>query len=291
MSDNFDAYYRWLGIRPEQQPPSHYRLLGITLFEDDPDVILDAAERQMAHVKTYQLGRHIELSQKILNELAAAKCCLFDPEEKAAYDSWLRSQSEQAPPPPAPSPVAGTHRPVFITGILAAGVLVAVIAVVAALNSRKSIPPGQTKTDVPAPIAKHQTKPRERIESGPAKPPAQVPSQPPSPVAPAPTTTPSPAPPPGPPPARPGPEPLQMAKARLEKALKEARTASEFQTLGNEALVVAERAFEAGDNDIGKAIATIAISASRSSGDTDLMRKAALAFVKGSQRKPHDAQP
>ena len=44
----------------------------------------------MAHVRTYQLGQHAELSQKILNELAAAKACLLHREKKAAYDAKLR---------------------------------------------------------------------------------------------------------------------------------------------------------------------------------------------------------
>ena len=68
MADDlaFDAYYKWLGIPPQEQPPDHYRLLGIELFESDPDVIDNAAERQMAHVRRNQLGRHVELTQRIL---------------------------------------------------------------------------------------------------------------------------------------------------------------------------------------------------------------------------------
>ena len=38
MAD-FDPYYRWLGIPPEEQPAHHYRLLGLTLFESDRAVI------------------------------------------------------------------------------------------------------------------------------------------------------------------------------------------------------------------------------------------------------------
>ena len=33
----FDPYHTWLGIPPEKQPPNHYTLLGIELFEDVPD--------------------------------------------------------------------------------------------------------------------------------------------------------------------------------------------------------------------------------------------------------------
>ena len=73
MPEEFDAYYRWLGIPPKDQPANHYRLLGIELFEANADVIEAAADRQMTHLRTYQTGRHGPLSQKLLNEVAAAK--------------------------------------------------------------------------------------------------------------------------------------------------------------------------------------------------------------------------
>ena len=48
-------YHKWLGIVPDQQPASHYRLLAIEEFESDADVIDGAAEEQIrCHV---QLGR------------------------------------------------------------------------------------------------------------------------------------------------------------------------------------------------------------------------------------------
>jgi formylglycine-generating enzyme required for sulfatase activity len=95
MSETFNPYHRWLGIPPKHQPPNHYRLLGLELFENDMEVIRDAAERQMAHVRGYQLGQYSELSQKILNELGAAKGCLSDPADKAEYDRQLREQTAE----------------------------------------------------------------------------------------------------------------------------------------------------------------------------------------------------
>jgi len=105
MSGQFDPYHRWLGIPAEEQPPHHYRLLGLALFEDDPEVIRDAAERQMSHVRGYALGRHAELSQRILNELGTAKACLSDPAKKAEYDGRLRRDL------PASQPVRPPNRP------------------------------------------------------------------------------------------------------------------------------------------------------------------------------------
>jgi len=105
MSEPFDAYRIWLGIPAEQQPPNHYQLLGIGAFESDPDVIENAADRQMSHVRTFQSGEHSDDSQRILNEITKAKLCLLKPESRAAYEAKLRSQkpvklssSEQAIP-------------------------------------------------------------------------------------------------------------------------------------------------------------------------------------------------
>jgi len=93
----FDPYLKWLGIRPKDQPPHHYRLLGIDLFESDPDVISNAADARMLLVKTFQTGSNASLSQKILNEVAAAKVCLLSPQKKAEYDRRLREKLQAAP--------------------------------------------------------------------------------------------------------------------------------------------------------------------------------------------------
>jgi hypothetical protein len=101
----FDPYYQWLGIPPKYQPPDHYRLLGLEQFENNSEVIRDAVARQMAHVRTYQLGPQLALSQKILNELGAAKACLSDPKKKAAYDAQLRQNLAQPAKTPIPEAI------------------------------------------------------------------------------------------------------------------------------------------------------------------------------------------
>jgi formylglycine-generating enzyme required for sulfatase activity len=105
---DFDPYHKWLGIPPEEQPPNHYRLLGLQLFESDTEVILGAVMRQSAHLKTYQLGPHSALTQKLLNEVSAAKVSLMDPQRKAAYDARLRKElkTRKAPARPQTLPVA-----------------------------------------------------------------------------------------------------------------------------------------------------------------------------------------
>jgi len=88
----FDPYRKWLGILPKDQPPNHYRLLGVELFEDDLDVIEGAADRQMGFVRQYQSGEHAVDAARILNELALARICLLKPAMKSAYDARLRTQ-------------------------------------------------------------------------------------------------------------------------------------------------------------------------------------------------------
>jgi|GEM_PF-3500642 len=101
----FDPYRKWLGIPPAEQPPHHYRLLGIGLYESDPEVIQEAADRQMAHVRTHQSGPHSQTSQQILNQISLARICLSNPLKKSAYDDQLKAQlAPQAPPPPPPPP-------------------------------------------------------------------------------------------------------------------------------------------------------------------------------------------
>ena len=98
MSNTFDPYHTWLGIAPAEQPPNHYRLLGIALFEESRDVISNAADRQMAHIRTFQNGKHAAESQKLLNELSAARVTLLDPKKRADYDARLRASLYQPAP-------------------------------------------------------------------------------------------------------------------------------------------------------------------------------------------------
>ena len=88
----FDPYLKWLGIRETARPVNHYRLLGLELYESDKDVISMSADRQMAHIRTFQSGPNGKLSQQILNELARARRCLLVEEKKAIYDQQLKAK-------------------------------------------------------------------------------------------------------------------------------------------------------------------------------------------------------
>ncbi|HVW02470.1 MAG TPA: hypothetical protein VHB77_19095, partial [Planctomycetaceae bacterium] len=87
----FDPYHKWLGIVPREQPANHYRLLGLTLFEQDADVISAAADRQMSFVRQHANGPQARESQRLLNELANARLCLLTPAKRDEYDAELRA--------------------------------------------------------------------------------------------------------------------------------------------------------------------------------------------------------
>lgn len=106
MASPFDPYHKWLGIPPEDQPPNHYQLLGLRMFENDDDVIENAAEAKMLLLRTRQTSRHAEHCHRLLNEIAIACHCLLDHDSRHRYNAQLRNRSiEQALPgaPPVPS--------------------------------------------------------------------------------------------------------------------------------------------------------------------------------------------
>ena len=108
---SFDPYLVWLGIRPEDQPPDHYRLLGIKPYEPKPEVIVRAAKRQMARVKNAQSGEVSQLAQDILKEIALARNCLLDPVKRAEHDRQLKTRLEQQAGPTRPSRSANPPGP------------------------------------------------------------------------------------------------------------------------------------------------------------------------------------
>ena len=88
----FDPYHKWLGIPHSEQPAHHYRLLGIPTFEDDPQVIEGACDRQMAFLRKFQAGEHASDAMKLLNEISRVRLCLLKPNTKAEYDASLKLQ-------------------------------------------------------------------------------------------------------------------------------------------------------------------------------------------------------
>jgi hypothetical protein len=90
----FDAYHKWLAIPPAEQPPNHYRLLGLPLFENDQEVIAAAAVQRMNWVRKFQKGETAEAAVKITKEITQAWARLLNVEQKQRYDTALKLQED-----------------------------------------------------------------------------------------------------------------------------------------------------------------------------------------------------
>lgn len=108
MSPQFDPYLIWLAIRDPERPPNYYRLLGLELFEPDPEVIRHAVERQSHYVRRFLAGEHSQHARRLLEELTAAGKCLLEPKLRATYDAHLRRRIAQRP---AAQPTPATEAP------------------------------------------------------------------------------------------------------------------------------------------------------------------------------------
>jgi hypothetical protein len=115
MAETFDPYYEWLGIPPAEQPPHHYRLLGVTLFEGDLKLIRNAADQRIIYLRTFQLSKYSEESQRLLNQVSAASVCLSDPQKKIAYDEQLHQELKAKAPVGEPQPPASPAVPAVPT--------------------------------------------------------------------------------------------------------------------------------------------------------------------------------
>lgn len=89
-SDDFDPYHKWLGIPQDAQPANHYQLVGVQLFESDPEVIQNLSDQRMAHLKVLSTGQRASLAQRLLNEVMAATRVLLSSRLRQEYDAQLR---------------------------------------------------------------------------------------------------------------------------------------------------------------------------------------------------------
>jgi hypothetical protein len=141
MSDTFDPYHKWLGIPPSEQPPNHYRLLGVGLFEPDADVIDAAANQRMSYLQDMATGPHMDDSQRLLNEIAAARLALLKPAARAEYDAQLQAHIDASKPPesapaaaaapePAAPPAAPALSPMMLLSVGSIAVVTLIIGLV-----------------------------------------------------------------------------------------------------------------------------------------------------------------
>ncbi len=92
----FDPYHKWLGIAPKDQPPHHYRLLGIEAFESDSEVISSAANQRMVFLAGHAQGPYAARAAELVSKVAEARACLLDPQSRAAYDAQMRQRQPKA---------------------------------------------------------------------------------------------------------------------------------------------------------------------------------------------------
>lgn len=113
---NFDPYHKWLGIRKKRGTITHYDLLGISIDEDDIEVIKSAAEQRMQFVESKRGEGHDSAVTTVLNLLQEAEMTLLDREMRRDYDRSMnlfhkRSKRRQVDPYPNRSQVKSRRRP------------------------------------------------------------------------------------------------------------------------------------------------------------------------------------
>ena len=86
MSETFDPYRKWLGISPKKRPPSHYDLLGVSIDEEDADVVTAAHQQRRAFVESQRGSGQDAAVAEVLYRLDEAKLTLLDRDLRREYD-------------------------------------------------------------------------------------------------------------------------------------------------------------------------------------------------------------
>lgn len=86
MSNDFNPYHKWLGIPEKKCPPTYYELLGISLDEEDKEVIKIAAQRQKTHVEQFLASDHSNLVKQLIYQIDEAEFTILSPELRREYD-------------------------------------------------------------------------------------------------------------------------------------------------------------------------------------------------------------
>ena len=97
-----NPYQKLLGLSAELQQPNHYELLELTLFEEDPQAIRDAAADQNSKLLRWQSGKSYQQAERLMSEIGEARDVLLDTTAKQEYDLHLRKQLN-LPETPTPS--------------------------------------------------------------------------------------------------------------------------------------------------------------------------------------------
>lgn len=93
------AICEMLGIPHDEQPASHYRLLGVDRQESSAEAIENAAYRQSMRVSAYRDGPWEGSVEPVLQLIDEVRSCLVDPAKRAAYDRLLQAEAIDAAEP------------------------------------------------------------------------------------------------------------------------------------------------------------------------------------------------
>ena len=88
---DFNPYHEWLGLDPTLSSPNYFQLLGLDDSEEDAGRIVAAADRALSRVRSCRPGPRARRWTGLLDEVAAAKRCLADPAQRAAYRRQIRT--------------------------------------------------------------------------------------------------------------------------------------------------------------------------------------------------------
>lgn len=90
----------WLGLKADEWPPDHYRLLGLNPGESDVSLIELRVQQRLDTVRRYQM-LYPEQATEAMNRLAQAFVCLTEPGQKKLYDTSVLGIAVAAAPVPA----------------------------------------------------------------------------------------------------------------------------------------------------------------------------------------------
>jgi hypothetical protein len=105
VSDSFSPLQTWLGLPADLTQPSYFQLLGLDPAEVDTKSIAAAADRAASRVRRHRPGTHAAEWAALLDEIAAAKKCLTDPQQRSEY-----LQSRRAPSPNSDKPATASKK-------------------------------------------------------------------------------------------------------------------------------------------------------------------------------------
>ena len=65
----FDPYREWLHISADGNPPNHYELLGVPVFERSGKLLHEAYRRRHAVLRQYEVGKRQGDALRLMDEI------------------------------------------------------------------------------------------------------------------------------------------------------------------------------------------------------------------------------